>query len=154
MGAEHRKDFTPDASSVASGVKQSIAWVDRLAWIALVFTVTAAISRIFGDGGLSLVGINLPDYGAWLGIAALTIAHFFVSKHIILSCADAWRHLDVKQRNSLFDESVRTGGIMTKGANKYCGAITKSEYKLELKTELSEPPTWVHHLLVLSVLLA
>ncbi|MCG7625054.1 hypothetical protein [Epibacterium sp. Ofav1-8] len=146
--------YRPEEASVIAGVKHSIAWIDRLAWFALVFTLSAAAARIFGQDGVSLVGIRLPFAGSVLGLGAITLVHFFVSRHIIRSCADAWSHLSNKQRNALFDDIVRTGGILTKGANTYRGAITESRYSLELKTEISDPPTWVHFALVLSTLLA
>tara|TARA_R100001369_G_C3316397_1_gene168169 strand:- start:1547 stop:2326 length:780 start_codon:yes stop_codon:yes gene_type:complete len=146
--------YRPEEASVIAGVKHSIAWIDRLAWVALVFTLSAAAARIFGQDGISLIGVRLPFAGSILGLGAISLAHFFVSRHIIRSCADAWSHLSDRQRNALFDDIVRTGGILTKGANSYRGAITENKYSLELKTDIADPPTWVHFALVLSTLLA
>jgi len=146
-------NYRPGEASVIAGVKHSIAWIDRLAWVALVFTLSAAAARIFGQEGISLIGVRLPFAGSVLGLGAITLAHFFVSRHIILSCADAWKHLSDIQRNALFDDIVRTGGILTKGANSYRGAITENRYSLELKTEITDPPTLVHFALVLFTLL-
>lgn len=149
-----RMRFRPEEASVIAGVKHSIAWIDRLAWVALVFSLSAAVSKNFGEDGISLIGVKLPFGGSVIGLLAITFAHFFISRHIIQSCADAWIHLGKRQRNSLFDDIVRTGGILTKGANSYRGAINQNSFSLELKTDIADPPTWVHIALVLSTLLA
>ncbi|RJE82002.1 hypothetical protein D3P04_21840 [Paracoccus onubensis] len=87
-------------------------------------------------------------------MVAITATHFFISRHIIRSCADAWKNLSTNKRIALFDDIVRTGGLMTKGADRYRGAITESKYSLELKTDIADPPTWIHLALVLFTLLS
>lgn len=144
----------PEEASVIAGVKQSIAWLDRLAWVAIIFTLSASIAKIFGAGGIAIIGIQLPVGGSVLGLGAITLAHFFVSRHIIRSCADAWVNLSASKRNALFDDIVRTGGLLTKGANDYRGAIAENHYSLELKTGVTDPPTWIHFTLVFFTLLA
>lgn len=144
----------PEESSVIAGVKKSISWLDRLAWVTLLFTLSASIANVFGEGGVELIGIQLPVAGTFLGLGAITLAHFFVSRHIIRSCADAWINLSVDKRNALFDEIVRTGGLLVKGANNYRDALIEGRYSLELKTEVADPPTWIHFTFVLLSLLS
>lgn len=147
-------NFQPEERSVVAGVEKSIAWLDGLAWSALVFTLTAAVANLTRQSEVALLGISFPVWGSYVGLIAFTIAHLFVTRHIIHSCADAWIHLSANQRNALFDHIVRTGGIMTKGASTYRGAITESRYSLDLKTNIDDPRTWIHHVLVLLALLA
>lgn len=143
-----------EASLVAAGVKQSVAWADRLAWAALTYTLAASVSNVFGTGSLGFLGALLPPGGAVLGLVILTAAHVFVARHIIRSCADSWRHLEADERSALFDDIVRTGGLMTKGTDAYRDAITERGYVLELKTSPSEPSTWLHIVLISLVLLS
>lgn len=144
----------PNEASVIAGVKQSIAWADRLAWGALLFTLSAALANVSERGVVALVGIELHILGAIVGMVAITIAHLFVLRHIIRSCADAWIYLTIEKRNTLFDDIVRTGGLMTKGANSYRNAITESNNQLNLKTDFADPPTWIHFGLTIFTLIA
>jgi hypothetical protein len=149
-----RMTFKPDKTSIFDGVEKSFAWLDRLALIALIFTLSATIANFFNQSEVALLGITFPLWAAHFGLIALTIAHLFVMRHIIQSCADAWLYLSADRRNALFDHVVRAGGIMTKGAHAYRGALTESKYTLDLKTNVGDPPTWIHHILVLLTLLA
>lgn len=145
--------YEPEETSVFAGVEKSIAWLDRLALTSMIFMLTIAISKFTKQSEVSLFDITFPIWSSYLGLIVITIAHIFVMRHIINSCADAWLHLSVDRRNALFDHIVRTGGLMTKGANKYRDAITESRYSLQLKTNVDDPPTWIHHVLIILTML-
>ena len=85
----------PDEAVVAAGVEQSLAWIDRLAWVSLVFTTSAAAARIFGENGTAIIGISIPVQWTFSALWLITLAHFFISSHIIRSCADAWLNLQI-----------------------------------------------------------
>lgn len=146
--------YPPKEDTVISGLKQSIAWIDRLAWIALLFMLSASIANLSGQAGVTLAGVQIPVAGPFIGMVALTLAHFFIARHIIMSCADAWNHLSIKSRNALFDDVVRTGGLLTKGANSYRDSLLETKFGLELVTSIKEPPTWLHYILVLLTFLS
>ena len=147
-------DYRPEENSVTAGVEQSMAWIDRLAWVALLFTISSAAARIFGEGEIYLIGISMPLQWVIIGLWLITFVHFFISRHIIRSCADAWKHLTNTRRNALFDKIVRTGGIITKGTDGYRDAIVNKNNRLELKTGFADQATWVHFTLILSTLLS
>ena len=140
--------FSPPAASVNSGVKQSVGWIDKLAWIALVYLFSASLARVLGNSELEIIGITIPVALATVGVMVLTVAHLFIAKHIIRSCADAWLNLSREDRLALYDDVVRTGGILTKGANGYRDSIKEHRHSIELQTNLSDPPTVVHFVLV------
>ncbi len=92
--------------------------------------------------------------GAYLGVGILTLVHVFFMRYVIISCADAWQSLTLDSRNELFDHIVRTGGVLTKGANAYREALTEDEYTLNIRTSLNDNPTWIHHIIILLTFLA
>ncbi|WP_459035483.1 hypothetical protein [Roseivivax sp. CAU 1761] len=147
-------DDMPNKNAVAAGVKKSFEWLDRLAILAIVFMAAVCISKFLGATGASLAGVQFPPGSEIYGLLFLSGAHFFVSRHVILSCGDAWTNLSLEDRGKLFEELVRTGGFLTKGAEKYRGSISVSSTQISLNTEISEPPTWVHILLVVLTFLS
>jgi hypothetical protein len=147
-------DHRPEKASVTAGVKQSVRWIDRLAWIALVFLLSILAARLTSRTEIALVGINLPLAWAYAGILGLTAAHLYISKHIIASCGDAWQNLETEARIALFDDIVRTGGLLTKGAHDYRDIIEDTKHSLKLRINISDTPTWLHHTLVTLTLLA
>ena len=91
--------YRPDPQIVAAGVRQSFAWLDGLAWISLLFFLSGAAANISGMDGVDLIGIQMPFYGAIAGACLLSVAHFFVARHVIKSCADAWKHMQKNERS-------------------------------------------------------
>lgn len=148
MTTKENIKISPSSALVIAGVKQSVVWIDRLAWVSLVYLSSAFMARLFSLDELQIVGISIPIAYVSMGVLGLTLAHLFIAKHIIESCADAWINLTREDRISLYEDIVRTGGIMTKGANGYRDSIKEYRHSIELTTGISDSPTFIHYILV------
>lgn len=137
--------------SVSAGLLVSLSWLDRLTWATLLFSFAAAAARLFEQAGVPLFGANIPLRATFIAFIVFTALHLFVMKHILISCADAWLNLPKDSRILIYESVVRSGGLMTKGAQAYRDSMSVAPNgDLLLRTELNQAPTWVH--IALSIL--
>lgn len=144
----------PDPEIVSSGLEKSFSWLDKLAWATLAFTSAIFVARVMNQVEFTFSGIKFPIWAAHVGISLITAAHFFIMRHVVISAMDAWKNLNSAQRIAIFERIVRTGGILTKGAVSYRDALSESKNEISIKTNIADPPTWVHIALVSLVFLA
>ena len=148
-------DPAPLEASVSGGLEVSLTWLDNLTRFTMLFSLAAFAARVFEQVDVSFLGINIPIGATFGGFLIITALHFFVMKHILLSCIDAWKHLSLEERVAIYHKIVRTGGLMTKGAHAYRDAIiNENDGYLKLKTELGDGPTWIHISLAVMCVLA
>lgn len=130
--------------TVSKGMETSCAWLNRLAIAAILYGLAGVTIKLTGAKTVSLFGLSFPSEYLFFGYFVLTMIHAFVMVHIIQSSADAWQNLTVAQRQGLYQSLVKAGGILTKGAVQYKDSIRKSEKRLVLDTQMSQPTVWVN----------
>lgn len=134
---------------VSKGMETSCAWLNRLAIASILYGLAGVTIKLTGAKTVSLFGLSFPSEYLFFGYVVLTAIHVFVMVHIVQSTADAWQYLTVAQRQNVYQRLVRAGGILTKGAVQYKDSIRKTDRRLVLNTQFSQPTVWINFLVVI-----